>query len=87
MPVAEVVQSPTSGWDRWFRPVALYRGCTADNGGQWRSVAVRVRSEVRIPSRISTKDQLSVSFAQMYLGALGRIRTCAHGSGGRCSIP
>lgn len=26
-------------------------------------------------------------FGHLMLGAPGRIRTCAHGSGGRCSIP
>jgi hypothetical protein len=64
-------------------PVRLLWDAFSAAASSRRSVAARARSEVEKFLTHLDKSQLSVSFAQMYLGALGRIRTCAHGSGGR----
>jgi hypothetical protein len=53
---------------------------TAVNEGKTRSVAV---NPARDPTACERVDFLVMATIQ---GALGRTRTCAHGSGGRCSI-
>ncbi len=56
------------------------------NGGHRRSMRATGRSHQLRRLKPQTAWSGSV-FRGCHGGALGRIRTCAHGSGGRCSIP
>jgi hypothetical protein len=51
------------------------------DAGEWGSLAVTSGE------RPTTLTRMYFLVSARWVGALGRIRTCAHGSGGRCSIP
>ena len=73
-------------WVRWVPRWGRLERCSrpgtvpdrsAEAHGWWLKVGSELTQETSAPQR----------FPGEAIGALGRIRTCAHGSGGRCSIP